>query len=323
VFHFCLYFVVTVPSSRFLPHPNCQKHVNHDHRYGINSFVYRSRRPFHPGRLYELVHDKFVILEPQIEEEEEEEEEEEDDDDDDDDDDKKSEHELTSTSGTTAAEDEHFEPLQKDSPISTPQTRFNSPITPATTATSPNTSFTEDANKLTQYRDIPLEHRVINKKAHPLFSRLLRSKGYVWLATRPKQSGDWSQAGAMLTFSPGLQWFTTLPKDQWPLPPGDAGKELKNMIEKDFEGEWGDRRQEVVLIGEGIDIDGLTACLDSCLLTDEEIREWEGVMRMEINEEERDELLNELFEDGWEEWEDPEAMIDGDEGHIHGPSCGI
>ena len=127
----------------------------------------------------------------------------------------------------------------------------------------------------------------------------------------------------MLTSSPGLQWFTTLPKDQWPLPPGDAGKELKNMIEKDFEGEWGDRRQEVVLIGEGMDINGLTACLDSCLLTVEEIREWEGVMRMEINEEERDELLNELFEDGWEEWEDPEAMMDGDERHLHGPSCGI
>ncbi|KFY31681.1 hypothetical protein V493_00898 [Pseudogymnoascus sp. VKM F-4281 (FW-2241)] len=282
--------------------------------YGINSFVYRSRRPFHPGRLYELVHDKFVILEPQIENEEEEEE-----------DDENSEHELTSTSGSTTAEDEHFESLQQDSPISTPPATFNSPtIAAATTTTSPSTSFTEDANKLTQYPDIPLEQRLANKKAHPLFSRLLRSKGFIWLATRPKLSGDWSQAGAMLTFSSGLQWFTTLPKDEWPLPPGDAGKELKNIIEKDFEGEWGDRRQEVVLIGEGLDVDGLTACLDNCLLTVEEMREWEGVMRMGTDEEKREEMLSELFEDGWEEWEDPEAMMDSDEeGHVHGPACGI
>ena len=63
-------------------------------------------------------------------------------------------------------------------------------------------------------------------------------------------------------------------------------------MENDFKGEWGDRRQEVLLIGDGVDIDGLTACLDSCLLT---------AMRTDINEEKRDELLSELFGDRWEE----------------------
>jgi hypothetical protein len=47
--------------------------TNVNHRYGINSLVYRARLPFHLARLYKLVHDKFVILGPQNEEEEDEE----------------------------------------------------------------------------------------------------------------------------------------------------------------------------------------------------------------------------------------------------------
>jgi hypothetical protein len=30
--------------------------------YGISSFVYPARRPFHPKRLFDLIHDKFIVL---------------------------------------------------------------------------------------------------------------------------------------------------------------------------------------------------------------------------------------------------------------------
>ncbi|KAL5326730.1 hypothetical protein ACEPPN_004419 [Leptodophora sp. 'Broadleaf-Isolate-01'] len=290
--------------------------------YGINSFVYRARRPFEPKRLFELVYDKFVILEPQNEEEEGDDDDDEDEDEEGEgDDEEKSDHELSSASGSAFDEDEGFDSFQQDSPVSASPTTSNSPTV---TTTSPGTSITGGSKELTQYPDIALEQRLANKKAHPLFNRLLRSKGFVWLATRPNQSGDWSQAGAMLTFSPSLQWFATIPKNEWPLPPGEAGKELHKMIERDFEGEWGDRRQEIVLIGEGLSVEGLTECLDGCLLTDEEMREWERVMRMDCEDERKVELLGELFEDGWEEWDDPEAMVDGgEEGHVHGPACGM
>lgn len=284
-------------------------------RYGINSFVYRARRPFEPKRLFELVYDKFVILEPQNPDGEDEDEEadgETDGEEEEDDDDEKPEHEVHSSAGSTTTDDD----------VSSTPTRSDSP---AATGTSPGTSVTDESNGLTQYPDIPLEQRLANKKAHPLFRNLLRSKGFVWLATRPNQSGDWSQAGAMLTFSPGLQWFATVPKNEWPLPEGEAGKELVKMIERDFDGEWGDRRQEVVLIGEGLDVEGLTSTLNSCLLSDEEMSEWERVMRLEgMDDETKVDMLCETFEDGWEEWDDPEMMIGGDEdGHVHGPACGI
>jgi U3 small nucleolar ribonucleoprotein component len=45
-------------------------------RYGISSFIYRARKPFHPKRLFDLIHDKFIVLQNVDQEEEEEEEEE-------------------------------------------------------------------------------------------------------------------------------------------------------------------------------------------------------------------------------------------------------
>jgi hypothetical protein len=43
-------------------------------RYGISSFVYRARRPFHPKKLFNLIHDKFITLQnvDQVEDETEE-----------------------------------------------------------------------------------------------------------------------------------------------------------------------------------------------------------------------------------------------------------
>ena len=43
-------------------------------RYGISSFVYRARKPFHPKRLFDLIHDKFIVLQNAAEVDDEEEE---------------------------------------------------------------------------------------------------------------------------------------------------------------------------------------------------------------------------------------------------------
>ncbi|EAT77115.1 hypothetical protein HBI56_207560 [Parastagonospora nodorum] len=162
----------------------------------------------------------------------------------------------------------------------------------------------------------PLDDATIlaNKKASPYFSGLHRSKGIFWLATRPFQMGSWSTAGAMLTLGSEMPWFCCVSEEDW-----GADKETEKAIRADFEGEWGDRRQELVLIGEKLDVEGLTKLLDNCLLSRAEMRKWEKVMHNDkMDEEEKEEKLAEMWDDGyWAEWARPGAEEEDDEGHDH------
>lgn len=137
-----------------------------------------------------------------------------------------------------------------------------------------------------------------NKRAHPAFGPVLRSKGFFWLATRPLQFGEWSQAGGMLTVGCGGPWFAEVPREMWP-----EDKDVYESIERDFREPWGDRRQEIVFIGEGIDIEKITSALDECLLDDEDMARWEEVMKDEkTSSQEKAEILGRMWEDGWEGW---------------------
>ncbi|KAH7071554.1 CobW/HypB/UreG, nucleotide-binding domain-containing protein [Paraphoma chrysanthemicola] len=152
-----------------------------------------------------------------------------------------------------------------------------------------------------------------NKKANPLFRGLHRSKGVFWLATRPFQMGSWSTAGAMLTLGSEMPWFCCVPEEEW-----SADEMTMKAITADFEGDWGDRRQEIVLIGEKLDVGGLTKAFDCCLLNRAEMRKWERLMRdKSLGEEEKEEELSDSWDDGyWAEWPRAEAEHNHD-GHDH------
>ncbi|PCG97998.1 Hypothetical protein PENO1_034250 [Penicillium occitanis (nom. inval.)] len=173
----------------------------------------------------------------------------------------------------------------------------------------------EDDNKYDVADFDQLEPSVIleNKKSHPAFGPVLRSKGFFWLATRSLQFGEWSQAGGILTVSCGGVWFSELPREMWP-----ADKDIIESIERDFAGQWGDRRQEIVFIGEGIDARQISAALDECLLTDKEMWQWERIMKNpKMSPAQKEEALNELWEDGWEEWPDVDVVdVDEDENEM-------
>ena len=98
------------------------------------------------------------------------------------------------------------------------------------------------------------------------WSGVVRSKGFFWLATRPAWVYVWSQAGAACSYEVTGQWWAAVPRDEWPDDPDTLA-----MIDDGWDGLWGDRRQELVLIGQGFDRAALTAALDACLLTDEEL----------------------------------------------------
>ena len=92
---------------------------------------------------------------------------------------------------------------------------------------------------------------------------VIRAKGHFWIATRPDWVAEFSLAGALSSVDPLGIWWASVPKDRWP--DHDAGRAYMqaNWLEP-----WGDRRQEIVFIGSGIDWPRLKARLDSCLLSD-------------------------------------------------------
>ncbi len=90
---------------------------------------------------------------------------------------------------------------------------------------------------------------------------VIRAKGHFWIASRPGWVAEFSLAGAMSTVSPLGTWWAVVPKDRWPDTPQVAAYMQDNWAEP-----FGDRRQELVFIGSGIDWPGLKADLDACLL---------------------------------------------------------
>ena len=48
------------------------------------------------------------------------------------------------------------------------------------------------------------------------YGKLLRSKGYFWLATRPQYAGQWSQAGGIARYGFGGMFWSAVPRSRWP-----------------------------------------------------------------------------------------------------------
>ena len=98
------------------------------------------------------------------------------------------------------------------------------------------------------------------------YGKLIRSKGYFWLATRPEFVGQWSQAGGIARYGFAGMFWKAVPKENWP-----TDEEFLASIEKRWVEPFGDMRQELVFIGQGLDQTGMTKALDQCLLAEEEV----------------------------------------------------
>ncbi len=96
--------------------------------------------------------------------------------------------------------------------------------------------------------------------------RLLRSKGYFWLASRHLETGLLAQSGRQFQWDYVGRWWNFIEPSQWPR---DEYR-LQNLMSK-WDGIVGDCRQELVFIGQGLDTQRLQRELDDCLLSAEEI----------------------------------------------------
>ena len=103
------------------------------------------------------------------------------------------------------------------------------------------------------------------------FGKLIRSKGYFWLGSRPEFVGQWSQAGGIASYGYAGMFWKSVPKQDWP---SDA--ESLASIKNNWEDPFGDMRQELVFIGQKLDQDSMINALNECLLSDEDLRKGEG-----------------------------------------------
>ncbi|MEO0823516.1 MAG: GTP-binding protein, partial [Pseudomonadota bacterium] len=90
---------------------------------------------------------------------------------------------------------------------------------------------------------------------------VIRAKGHFWIATRPEWVAEFSLAGALSSVTPLGTWWAAVPQERWP-----DNEHARAYARENWEEPWGDRRQEIVFIGAGIDWAKLKARLDAALL---------------------------------------------------------
>ena len=100
------------------------------------------------------------------------------------------------------------------------------------------------------------------------YGKLIRSKGYFWLATRPECVGQWSQAGGIARYGAAGMFWKAIPKEEWP-----TDQESLDAINNIWQEPYGDMRQELVFIGQGLEQEKLIARLNECLLTEDEMEQ--------------------------------------------------
>ena len=98
------------------------------------------------------------------------------------------------------------------------------------------------------------------------FGKLLRSKGYFWLATRPQLAGQWSQAGGIASYGFAGMFWKAIPEKDWP-----DDEDYLASIKKQWVEPFGDMRQELVFIGQGLDRSKMIEALAECHLSEEEV----------------------------------------------------
>lgn len=103
------------------------------------------------------------------------------------------------------------------------------------------------------------------------FDRLLRAKGFLWLASDPDEAFFWEQAAKQAYFNLAGRWWASEPRENWP---EEADDEV--FLTQVWAEPYGDRRQEIACIGQNLQKERLAAHLDACLLTEDELRQWDA-----------------------------------------------
>jgi len=117
-------------------------------------------------------------------------------------------------------------------------------------------------------------------------STIIRSKGLFWIASRQDQAINWSQAGGSLRADPAGVWWCSMPFNERIT--FNSFIDNQKSIEDKWDKQYGDRTNELVLIGQDMDKKQIIKDLQNCLCTKEELEQWKAGFS---------------FEDNWPVWE--------------------
>ena len=104
---------------------------------------------------------------------------------------------------------------------------------------------------------------------HKFPNNIIRSKGMFWIASRPEQALIWGQAGGSLRADSAGVWWCSMPfqkRIQYL-----AFIENQKLIEDGWDQKFGDRKNEIVFIGQDMDEEQIVSELAACQSTDEEL----------------------------------------------------
>eukprot|EP00008_Paramoeba_atlantica_P006976 CAMPEP_0201488660 /NCGR_PEP_ID=MMETSP0151_2-20130828/19299_1 /ASSEMBLY_ACC=CAM_ASM_000257 /TAXON_ID=200890 /ORGANISM="Paramoeba atlantica, Strain 621/1 / CCAP 1560/9" /LENGTH=538 /DNA_ID=CAMNT_0047873993 /DNA_START=43 /DNA_END=1659 /DNA_ORIENTATION=- len=207
--------------------------------FGVGSFVYRRRRPFHPARFASLMKDNLYF-----------------------------DDDWNARAPVDHSDHDHSDPHVHER------------------------TFEQLEQEAAQRKKMEEEMAKANeRKAKGLFKNVLRSKGFVWIATRPAIKGSWGHAGAVVRLDPEGIWNVVFSQVE------EGSEEAKKIQQEIEENEHGDRKQEVVIIGVLSDVEkeAIAQALDSCLVSDEE---WDDLAKLVV-----DDPIEMWQEDPFDDWD--------------------
>jgi G3E family GTPase len=133
--------------------------------------------------------------------------------------------------------------------------------------------------------------RMLDQSAEPFQTcKMLRAKGFVWLASCHELQGDFSLAGNQLSLLPGHPWWAEIDRSDWP-------ENLEKAIAPLWQEPYGDRQQEIIWIGQSLDKEAVTAILDECLVSDEEMEAGPDVWKRHCHDSYEDEEIDAFLHD--------------------------
>ncbi len=103
-------------------------------------------------------------------------------------------------------------------------------------------------------------------------TNIIRSKGLFWLASRSDQALIWSTAGGSTKVDPAGVWWASMPFSE--RINYASFVDNQKLIESEWVAPFGDRKIELVFIGQYLDVPAISKLLEKCLLTDKELADW-------------------------------------------------